>query len=419
MSVKAKRLILIYMVSALVTLSVVAAVAYRELGGHRRSASNSSARAFEAAVTAVDDMGRAMKKSGYVSGAALGRSLCARSYAEALAAEAAISTLPFSTQELEQLSGFLNRAGDYCYSLCAQADDELSEEQRKNLTAMSIKADEFCAQLRQMQAALYDGSLSMDTELTAPYNVGLENLNLLSAALLDYEHGFEAPEEFSYDGQFSPVSKAEEAAIDADSAKRAAAMAAGVEPRELMEEECYENQSHRCYSLGSLFMCVGKNGLESMAQSRLVGSAEIEPAQAEKTAEDFLSMLGYKNLAVSEKSDKGRVMSYEFCPVQDGAIRLDEGIKISIAMDDGSVYGFDATKYSDEAAELKWNVDEEQARSTLLPELECTSSRKVIIKSAGGSRTAAYELSCTAPDGTQLKLYVDASDGRQCKIETE
>ena len=146
MSAKAKQLIIIYTVSALAVLSVLSAVLYARLSDYRLAASYGSAQAFETTVSAVDGMSLALKKSLYATDEVLGRILCSQVYAKALAAEASMSSLPFSTQELEQLSAFLNKAGDYARSLCAQGDNELSEQQRRQRP--------FCAELAKKNPAL-------------------------------------------------------------------------------------------------------------------------------------------------------------------------------------------------------------------------------------------------------------------------
>ena len=133
MSAKAKQLIIIYTAAALVTLSVLSAVLYSKLADYRLTALYSSSGAFETTVSAVDGLSRSLKKSPYRRSASGGRSICTQAYANALPAEAALSALPFSTQELEQLSGFLNRAGDYAKSLGAQSGDKLSDEQKQHV----------------------------------------------------------------------------------------------------------------------------------------------------------------------------------------------------------------------------------------------------------------------------------------------
>lgn len=228
MSAKAKQLIIIYTAAALVTLSVLSAVLYSKLADYRLTALYSSSGAFETTVSAVDGLSRSLKKSLYVTDATLGRSICTQAYANALAAEAALSALPFSTQELEQLSGFLNRAGDYAKSLGAQSGDKLSDEQKQQLKTMSDTAAEFSARLRDMQGRVNSGELIMDSREEQLQNIGIEDTGKLSAELLGYEADFTAPEDFQYDGQYSTRPEKERGKLSEEQARALAAEAVGM-----------------------------------------------------------------------------------------------------------------------------------------------------------------------------------------------
>ena len=117
MSKKMKQILGIYVVAALVTLSLLCAVGYAHLTQLRRMAAYAARSSFETTVRSVDAMGAALQKSLYATDGGLCGSLCGEISASASAAEASLSVLPFDTQELEQLSGFINRAGDYALSL--------------------------------------------------------------------------------------------------------------------------------------------------------------------------------------------------------------------------------------------------------------------------------------------------------------
>ena len=135
-SAKVKSLIIIYSLAALAALGGMAAVCQSRLEYYRLAADYSSASALDETVSAVSELSSSLKKLRYVTDDSLGRSICSKAYAEAMRAEAAMSVLPFSTQELEKLSGFLNLAGDYSASLIAQAEDELSGEQKAQVETM-------------------------------------------------------------------------------------------------------------------------------------------------------------------------------------------------------------------------------------------------------------------------------------------
>ena len=414
-SAKFKRLAIIYSLAAIAALGGVAAMCWSRLSYYRLAADYSAASAFDETVSAVESLSVSLKKLGYVTDDVLCRSICSRAYADAMSAESAMSVLPFSTQELEKLSGFLNLAGDYAASLLSRAEEELGDEQRQQLQQLSEAAADFSARLRQLQSEVNDGSLLMDSMEGSAQSGGAE---FLSARLLSYESEFSSPEEFVYDGKYSPAAPEEAGELSEEEAKQLAAEAAGVEARELKEEYSYEgDMGRRCYSAGELMLCVSSRGLESMSQSRLISSGGVDTEQSRQSAEEFLQKLGYESLGLSREDISETLASYRYAPEQDGALREDDYISISVALDDGSIYAFDATRYSAERAELQWKTDEEAARKTLPEGLEASSVRKVIIKSPGGSYIGCWELLCEDPEGGSVKLYVDAATGRQCRIE--
>lgn len=412
---KIKTLVIIYSLAALLALGGVAAMSASRLGLYRTAADYSAALAFDETVSAVNELSLSLKKLRYVTDDVLGRSICANAYAQALSAEASLSVLPFSTHELEKLSAFLNTAADYSGSLIAQNEDELSEEQKQQVQQLGDAAGDFAARLSQLQSEVNDGSLLMDSLESARNRGGTE---LLSARLLSYEQEFESPEEFVYDGKYSPAEESPAGDMTEAEAKAIAAQAAGVEERELKEEYSYEGKDgRRCYSAGDLKLCVSSRGLESMGQSRLVSSGSLSGDEARAKAEEFLTGLGYEGLGLSQENISETIAAFRYAPEDEGALRLDDYISISIALDDGSVYSFDATRYRSEAPELKWQHDEAAAKKTLPENAQPENTRKLVIKSPGGSYLPCYEFQCPAEDGAAVRIYVNAETGRQCKIE--
>ncbi len=415
-SAKFKILALIYALAAVLALGGVTAMCASRLGLYRQAADYSSARAFDETVSAVGELSLSLKKLGFVTDDILCRSICSKAYAEAMSAEASLSVLPFSTHELEKLSGFLNTAGDYTASLLAQREEALSDEQRGQIEQLSASAEDFSRRLQQLQSEVNDGTLLMDSlEQNFGYEDGGETI---SKRLLSYEAEFESPEEFVYDGKYSPTEEKQPGDMSVEDAKKLAAEAAGVELRELKEEYDYEGtDGRRCYSAGNLKLCVSSHGLESMNQSRLLSSGGTDSQQARSLAEEFLARLGYENLALSEENISETLASYRYAPEDDGAVRTDDYISISIALDDGSIYAFDATRYSGQAPELNWNTDEDAALETLPDGAEANAVRKVIIKSPGGRYLPCWEINCAFQGGESMNLYVNADNGRQCRIE--
>ena len=141
-------------------------------------------------------------------------------------------------------------------------------------------------------------------------------------------------------------------------------------------------------------------------------------ADAREKAEAFLARLDYTDLAFYSAERRENVAVFRYAPVQDGVMRPDDALSVSVAMDDGSVYALDATGYSPRAVELSWETDEEAALATLPEGVQAVSTRRLILKSPGGSYLPCWELNIRSGEGDAgARVYVDADTGRQCRVD--
>lgn len=412
---KAHIIIVSYITAALLSLGAYSFVSHRQLELYRRLASYSAQAGFDMTVGAVEQLGTALQKSLYVTQGDMSRRLGAQAYAGAQAAETAMAALPFDTRELDQLSAFLNQSGDYVLSL-AQGK-EYEDKDLEQLEQLAAQAEDFTRTLRQLQSRLDNGLLILDSRLEDLHNVGLPEGEKLSQALLDYGEGFDAGE-LEYDGRYCKKEALEPGGMSQEEMLELAARAAGVQPMELKQEYSYEGPEGRCcYSAGGLQLCMSNRGLMSMGQSRLVSSGRLSTERAREKAEDFLELLELEPMALVSYSDTGSLASFYFVPLMGNALRLDSGVKISIALDDGSVYAYNGEKYFPAEEELSWDKSREQAAAELSELLSLQSSRAVTILSPGGREQACYQLSCIDRQGRPVEVYVDAVTGEQCRID--
>lgn len=419
MSHKAKRLVCIYAAAAIMVLSVCSSVSHVRLENYRLIAKYSSQRAFEETAAAVGELSRALEKGVY----AVDTGMCAQTYGEiqasAQAAEAAMATLPFTTQELNRVSGFLGTAADYAGSLARQGS-EPTDEQRSALRSLSDRAEEFSGLLQKLRGSINDGAVMIDRQEQRLQNIGSDgDGTALSTRLTEYEDGFDMPDLPQYDGRFTAQRTQRTGELTEDEMLSAAAEFIGAAPEELKKEYGYEGEAHlRCYSAGTKNVIVGSAGVEGMTDSRLVEECRIDAEQARTAAEEFLSGHGYENVELNTESINGAVAQFEFICVDaaSGAVCRDDSLNIAIALDTGEVYSFDASAYSAEkTGEYEWLINEEEARGKLPGGLEAESCRRVVINSVGGKPVACYELSCTDGDKC-VRIYINASDGRQQEI---
>ena len=414
------RIVRIYAVAGVLTLALWSAANASCLERWRQSAAYGSSLAFEETVRAVDALAAALDHSLYATDGAMCSRVCGEAYASACAAEAAMASLPFSTQELEHLSAFLNRVGDYAHSLCAEsALSGLSGEQREALTAFSARCDEFVGTLLSLREDLNAGDVRMDTRERRLRNVGTEPGTPLSVRLLDYEASFLSPETPSYDGKFSgSAADAETGYLTEEEMRSSAAEFLGVRPEELEKAYDYEGSGGRkCFRCGDTFLCVSRGGVESLNQARLVSEAALSPEDGQAAAEAFLRKNGYEALSLTELRSNGTVLTLRYARSEGEAVWLDNTLSIAVALDDGSIYSFNAADYRSGSSGAVWTMDAQAAAQSLPGNFQYSEVRPVILTSEGGRNYGCYEFRGSGETGETVTIYIDADSGRERRIE--
>ncbi len=418
---KRKRYILIVRIYAVAATLALALYTYTEsvyLTRWRQTAAYSSGLAFEETVRAVDRLSRSLAESLYATDGAMCARVCGEAYAASCAAGSAMAALPFSTQELENLSAFLNRAGDYAHTLSGEsAETGLLPEQRELLGELSVRADEFVGVLQELREDLNGGRVHMDSREQRLRNIGSEPGESLAARLLDYEASFSAPQGLHYDGLYGREENPANGYLTESEMLQAAADFLGVQPAELEPAYAYEGlEGRRCYRCGDSFLCVSRSGVESLSQTRLVSEALLSAEEAQAAAGAFLRRAGYGDLSLTGQRDDGTVLSLRYARVENGALWPDNALRIAVALDDGSIYSFSTDEYRAGESGARWEIDEEQAARALPEDFALESVRRVILTSEGGRSSGCYEFSGTGRGGRALRICVDGSSGKQARI---
>ncbi len=414
------RIVRIYAIAGVLTLALWSAANVSCLGRWRQTAAYGSSLAFEETVRAVDALAAALDRSLYATDGAMCSRVCGEAYASACAAEAAMASLPFSTQELEHLSAFLNRVGDYAHSLGAEAAlAGLSGTQREALTAFSARADEFIGMLLSLREDLNAGDVRMDTRERRLRNVGTEPGTPLSARLLDYEASFLSPELPAYDGKFgAEADSAESGYLTEEEMRSAAARFLGVRPEELEKSYDYEGAGGRkCFRCGDVFLCVSRSGVESLTQARLVSEAVLSPEEGQAAAEEFLRRNGYGELSPVSLRSNGTVLSLRYARSEGEAVWLDNTLSIAVALDDGSIYSFNAANYRSGKSGAVWTLDAQAAAQSLPDNFQYSETRPVILTSEGGRSCGCYEFRGSGETGETVVIAIDAETGRERRID--
>ena len=176
------------------------------------------------------------------------------------------------------------------------------------------------------------------------------------------------------------------------------------------------------FAQGSLTLdvtCAGMLAARAI-DSREVTKASISAEQARQNARVFLAMQGYSDFQESYYTIADNICTVNFAAQQDGVICYPDLIKISIALDNGSVVLFDACGYlmNHMTRELPMPLlTAQQAREKLSPALALAAEAKLaVIPSTGGSEAFCYEFRCTGANGETVLVYIDTQTGLERQL---
>ena len=403
---KLRRVLGVCGVTAFAVLAILAALFSAHLRDFRAETRHSYELSFEQTAAAVDALSGTLEKCRYATGE-LCHALASEAYAEACAAKSALSTLPFSTVEMDKTKSFLGTAGDFMHSLCARSG-EFSDDERADIRTLSDTAAAYGALVLEMRDALGCGELEMDCREKSLHNVlPADGARLLSAGFLDAEQNFPVFGELKSYAREEPDAPAQY--VDPAPGRAAAAKLLGVSEELLRDEYSYADGS-AAYSRGSVFVHADANGVISLSDSRLVGESRVSHKRAAEKARDFLSDAGCPDMKEMERRQSGSVLYFTFTASLDGVPCPDCRAEVGVALDNCSVCFYRAPEELPQG-ELSWPLDAASAQAALPSTLTPLSSRKVVCQGQ-----PCYEFACV--DGERhVKITVDAEYGRELAIE--
>lgn len=396
-------------------------------------------RSFAELVSGVSDVDTALKKSLLVTSPSMAGAVCTEVYGKAQTASMALTSLPGSATNLEKTAGFLGKVGDYAFALSQKAarGETFTDAERENLHSLSDTADALTANFREMQDDLGSGLAS-----TKQYEKTIENYDKNESKVVEQtlgdkmsasEQDFPEVPTLIYDGPFSesarsakPKALEGKAGVDEMAARSAAAQFLGVRP-ELVWLAGDENGKLPSYNFQTKFhdaevtVSVTKQGgvAWQMISSRSVGNAELSPKEGLEAAKKLLERRGYENMRESYYLVDGNILTANFSCMQDGVVIYPDLVKISVALDDGSLQGFDASGYLASHTQRTLAaaaVTQEAARAKVPQDVEILSENLTVIPTAGKNEILCWEFECQDKNQQKYLIYVNAQTGEQEKI---
>ena len=388
--------------------------------------------AFAELVTGIKDLDTSLQKSLYATSPSIMSAVCTDVFGKAMTAQMSLSTLPFSTQELEKTAAFLSQVGDYAYTL-SRSDKIYTEEELSNLRNLSKTASALAQNFLNMQQELNANGISMDEVILAGRQ--LDNVeeqtvsNTVGGSMRTVEAEFPEIPSLIYDGPFSEHIKETapkliegKAYVSEAEARDKAASFLGVEPGKLQSMGKSQGDIP-CYYFATEYMTiqVTEQGAEVL---NFLGSHEVEKAaisaeDAIAIAKKFLSERGYDNMKNCYHMTQDNICTINFAYEDNGVLCYPDLIKVSVALDGGMIVGFEAAGYVSshndrQIPEVK--VGQAEAQKQVAGDLTVQSHRLCIIPTSGKYEKFCHEFVCVSESGGDFIIYVNAETGVQEKI---
>lgn len=429
--------ILILMVIAIIILGIFL---YKQKSKYTVATENQYNLAFFEVVDYINNVENYLAKSIVSSSAENGAKTLVHVWREANLAQAYLSQLPISSNELSATSKFLNQVSEYSYSIATKCinNEDITDEELNNLQSLYDYSTNLNATLEQLVNDMGSGNISW-SELTKDTDIAFAQQvdNLSSASFSNLDNNFGEYEGLIYDGAYSEhIESAEKKGLTGDEiseeeAKQKAKEIVGEDRiQEISSSGLVENGNIVVYdftvkikdgdSNNPMSISISKTGghIVFMNYNREISEEKISQEDANNIGREFLSTRGFPNMKETYYLKEGNAVTINYAYEQDGVVIYPDLIKVKIALDNGEILGMETTGYLNNHTERtipSVKIPEEDAKEKLNKNLELTSSGLAIIPTEWKTEIFCYEFKGKLND-TDFLVYINAETGAEENI---
>lgn len=435
-----KKQITISLIAAAFALSVGFAVqANFKANQYRRQLENRYTQAYYELSTAVSELNTALRKLQYSNTPSMFDALSADIYGKTVIAQTALGELPQSGAHLEQTSTFLARVGDYIVSLArsAAAGNDIYSDSHNILSQLAETSSLLSESLLDLQSDIASGTLSISSIVYAEEKVERQtkdgDADPGGTSFQTIEADFPEIPTLIYDGPFSehlssstPLALTGLTPVKRDEARSFAADFLGLRPEVLTAFDQGDGVLPTwgftaMIDGGEAYIEVTQIGCKviSLFSSRVVADSNISIEDALDLAAQFLDHHGYKDMQESYYFNQGNVLTVNYAPKQDNVLCYPDLVKVSVALDNGRVVGFEGHGWIMNHTDRSLPpvaISAEKAAAVLSPDLEVLSTQLAIIPTGGKYEVLCHEFKCRSADNDNIIVYINCETGNEEQI---
>lgn len=360
------------------------------------------------------------------------------------AAQDKLGQMPINHKDIANTQKFLTQAADYSYFLIQKhlQGEDITPEQRKNLTDLQQNAAAFNGELAAIQDSMSDPDYVYGVAYINELQKGEKSTADESAfhtSLVGFEGSVSKSPELLYDGPFADQmlnAKPKGLGKEEVNEKKAANIALDFlgkgkvediekfEQGEGVDKQRIPSNTFYAYMDGGnkdrpSYISVSKKGGKViwMTNSRPLGPKKLSQKEAQKAALKFLEEKGFENMEPNYSLDYDGYTLFNFAHKQGDVTIYPDLVKVKVALDTGEVIGMDAALYY--LAHHKRDIKEpgisiEEARKVLKNKFDINSERLALIPK-GKQEILTYEFKGRYGDG-EFIIYINADNGDEEQI---
>lgn len=391
--------------------------------------SNGYVRALEDLSAAADNISSTLEKQLYASTPEQQSKLADKLFNEASSAKSAMLQLPVQELSLENTYKFLSQVGNYAQSIAKKSagGEEISDDEYNNLKSLRKYAETLSSDLWSLEKSVSSGEINI-SDISNNDNT---NYAEVTEGFTEFEESFESYPRLIYDGPFSdhimekePQMLKDKNKVSKSKALERASMTLNVSANDLT------NVTERGGDLPAWIFSDSENGVSCAVtkqggmvsyfiKSRQPENVSLSMKEAVKNAEEYIANSSYDNMKVTYYEKQDNVVTVNFAYCIDGITCYTDLIKVSVALDNGEILGFEASGYIVNHQKRAFPDEEfsiRDCREKLSPMLKCIGENRALIPSDGGSEVYCYEYKCTSEDGRNVLVYFNAQTGVEEQI---
>ncbi len=374
----------------------------------------------------IENVTNTLEKQLYASGADIHRDLSVKLCTQASNAKSALAQLPSENSDLITTNKFLSQVGDYSLSLSKKlaGGEALSSREYENIEALYDCSKSLCERIKVLRDSVLSGETVFESERS-------QSTPDVTDGFDDFEDTFENYPSLIYDGPFSdnilekePEMTKNAEKITLQQALAKCRLALNISANDLTEHEKVDGKmpGWRFSDPKNGVCCeVTESGgfISYFLRSRQPETQKLTNEEAVKCAEDFLADLGIDSLKTTYYESFANVLTVNFAYQDVGVLCYTDLIKVSVALDNGEILGYDAKGYLVNHRKRDYSSDlisKAAAKKQVSPKLTVDSVQLALIPSDDLSEKLCYEFRCSAGNGRNVLVYIGARSGKEEQI---